>query len=100
MSTLLQRILGTRYIPEEHWTSKHRTRAGHSQYSGAENAASTFTIPDHSGMLTAFLIRSDAVDAEFRNIKPPPTYHLEVKSSRGGIESGFTLESAQFERVR
>lgn len=87
-------------MPGEHWTSKYRTRAGHSPYTRAENDASSFTIPDHSGVLTAFLVCAGVVDAEFMHIKPLPTYHLEVKSSRGEMESAFTLTSAQFERVR
>jgi hypothetical protein len=93
-------MLDTRYVPDIHWTSKYRARAGHSPYTGAENTESTFTIPDHSGVLTAFLICAGALDAGFLNIKALPTYHLEVKSSKGGIESAFTLNSAQFERVR
>lgn len=87
-------------MPDIHWTSKYRTRAGHSPYNDGENTASTFTIPDQSGVLTAFLIRAEVLDARFLNLRPPPTYHLEVKSSRGEIESEFTLNSAQFERVR
>jgi hypothetical protein len=87
-------------VPDTHWTSKYRTRAGHSPYNDAEDSASTFTIPDDSGFLTAFLICAGVVDVGFLDIKPLPTYHLEVKSSRGEIESAFTLTSAQFERVR
>jgi hypothetical protein len=86
-------------VPDTHWTSKYRSRAGHSPYNGAENAASTFTVQDYSGVLTLFLITAGVVDPGFLYIKPLPTYHLEVKSTRGGIDSEFTLTSAQFERV-
>ena len=30
----------------------------------------------------------------------PPTYHLEVKSSLGGLHSDFSLEAKEFDRVR
>ena len=99
MSKILAEILGQVYDPNVHWTSKHRRREGHTEYTGAAGAASSFTIKDTTGAFTNFLVESGSVDATFREVRPYPTYHLEVKSTRSGPNAEFSMDSFQFERV-
>lgn len=91
--------LNSKYDPEQHWTSKHRSRAGYSEYRETEPPAATFTFPDPQCIFTYTLALGGYNEANRWNASPP-TYHVEVKASSDGRLSDFHLDNVQFERVR
>jgi len=91
--------LNSEYDPEQHWTSKHRSRAGYSKYRETKLPAATFTFPDPQCIFTYTLVRGGYNEAGRWNANPP-TYHVEVKASPDGRSSDFHLDNVQFERVR
>ncbi|KAI1377524.1 hypothetical protein F4677DRAFT_39179 [Hypoxylon crocopeplum] len=79
---------------EQHWTSTRRKEVGEKAVEAADVDActSTFTVPDHYGAFTRFLVSLG------RRYKPcerwlsaPPTYHVEVVSTEKGASSYFVL---------
>jgi len=94
---LLKQLLGDNYNPMKHWTSKNRTISGFSVFD--ENNHASFTLPDPSGTFTAFLMYAGNPEAAAWESRPP-TYHLEVKSTLGGLHSNFVFETAEFSRAR
>ena len=100
VSKILQtKILGKDYIPEEHWTSKHRSLSGHRPlpFEGPHSRKASFTIDDSNGIFTAWLTRLTE-SAESWQAKPP-TYHLEVKTTKGGLGDEFKFHHGEFLRV-
>jgi hypothetical protein len=90
--------MGQAYRPEAHWTSHWRHRSGLDPFKGDENKFCTFTIADDAGSsaFTQLLIRNGHKKASsWKN----PTYHIEVSTTEGGVESAFTLDPFQVEKV-
>jgi hypothetical protein len=91
--------LGEEYNPQEHWTSKRRTLAGHSHlpFEGPYPNKATFTIDDKTSTLTQYL--TNFTDSAESWLTKPPIYHLEVKTTKGGLGDEIAMSSNEFERV-
>jgi hypothetical protein len=89
-------------VPEEHWTSIHRIKAGLDEFQPADGKfGPAFSIPDDphhkfAQILAKFHGRS--VQSIWQPC--PKRWHLEVKVSEGGLADEFSLTWEQFERVR
>jgi hypothetical protein len=91
--------LNTNYDANVHWTSKHRQSAGFSAYTQPDGVKASFTINDVGGLFTKMLEESGnphAADWKY----DPPTYHIEVKSTVGDMNSRFHITPKEFDRVR
>jgi hypothetical protein len=82
---------GLEYDPSQHW-SRQRTR-------GSETPSAAFVLPDQKGILTYMLSMGGYSRAE-KWLANPPTYHIEVKSTSGGICDSFWITPKEFERGR
>ncbi|KAI1109780.1 hypothetical protein F5Y14DRAFT_392608 [Nemania sp. NC0429] len=97
MSAYLGSFLGPDvYIPNKHWTSRLRSRNGHSQYHAKEQDCSTFTICENNGRLGELVTRTGAGILLGGSCK----FHIEVCATRGDLHSLFTLSSSQYERAQ
>jgi hypothetical protein len=85
------------YVPNEHWTSNLRAKAGYTEFTG-ERDESSFTLVDTGGLFTTVVARSGYPDAQAWK-RRPPTWHLEVKSTRSGLSEKFYFSTEQFEKV-
>lgn len=89
------------YNPEYHWTSKRRNKIPYMElppFQGDENSNASFTLSDVHGKFAKFLLDEGCPDAEHW-LKRRPVYHLEVKSTEGGIESEFPFSDENVRRV-
>jgi hypothetical protein len=85
------------YDPKVHWTSPHRNSASFlSKLRRTSHAP--FTIDDSSGDLTSFLSKLTNVAESWAS--KPPTYHLDVKATSGGLLESFNMSWEEFERAR
>lgn len=99
MHKVLAETLHNNYNAQENWTSKYRTKAKFPRFysNGAENPS--FKFKDVGASFTQLLAKEDFPGAK-NWMKSPPTYHIDVKSTRGDIHSQFTVTPAQFQRAR
>jgi hypothetical protein len=82
------------------WTSRHRTTSGYSPlpFEGPHSSHAAFTISDTSSAFTQFLTKlTKSADSW---LAKPPTYHLEVKTTAGGLLDEFNLSHGEFVRAR
>jgi len=63
---------------------------------GRGRKASSFTIVDSDGAWTVLAAQSGASDW----ISEPPTWHFDVKATRGPLTERFPMTPAEFENVR
>jgi hypothetical protein len=88
-------------VPEEHWTSALRTKAGLPEYKPADGKyGAAFTIPDdpkHRFAKIMALQYGKGVQSIWH--QPPKKWHLEVKPSYGKLADEFSFNWEQFERV-
>lgn len=91
--------MGEKYLPEEHWTSPLRTKAGLSPIPSPTPTQSSFTIKDIDGIWTMAVAKLGYPDAGAWASRPP-TWHIEVKTTRGPVTEEFVFSGPQFERVR
>jgi hypothetical protein len=88
-------------VPEKHWTSVHRTKAGLSEFETTDGKyGAAFTIPDDPTHKFARIL-AQQYGQNANNIwqRAPKKWHLEVKASYGGMSDEFSLTWEQFERV-
>ena len=90
--------MGDEFVAGEYWTSPHRIRAGLSPLVISEDT-STITLKDASAIWTKAMAASGYSDAGAW-LACPPTWHIEVKTTRGHVGEDFTLSAAQFEKVQ
>lgn len=64
---------------------------------GGELGKAAFTIEDTDGAFTATMAAQHPEATYWR--RRPPTWHLDVKASYGGLDEEFLLTGEQFERV-
>jgi hypothetical protein len=89
--------MADKFNPEEHWTSSRRTRAGIAPPANCDSS-SAFTIRDTQGTWTEIVARSGYPEAGAWRSRPP-TWHIEVKTTRGPLAEEFTLSAAQFDKA-
>lgn len=82
--------MGPAYVPNLHWTSRLRSKAGYGLYESNDVAQSTFTIEDNFRKFTEMLIGGGYKTAcAWRKC---PTYYIEVNTSVGDKHSSFCLD--------
>lgn len=89
--------MGDAYLPNLHWTSIFRSKAGHQPCSISAEEASTFTIQDTENQLQEFFHLHNHEKA--RHISTQSTFHLQVAISSGSFDSSFKLESVHVKKV-
>ena len=67
-------------------------------FEGDEYMNASFTLPDINGAFARFLLDEGCKEAQ-NWLKRRPVYHLDVKSTEGGLESGFALQNVHIRRV-
>ncbi|KAL2408478.1 hypothetical protein ABEF93_003919 [Exophiala dermatitidis] len=104
VSQELSRMLGTAYDPNTHWTSPLRTRDGYKPFvtilnsEGKAKIYASFTLEDTSKLFTRYLAQNYPEAAKW--VIKPPVYHLDVKTTTGGLNSEFSLSNAQVKMAR
>ncbi|KAK3897311.1 hypothetical protein C8A05DRAFT_48025 [Staphylotrichum tortipilum] len=84
----------TDYIPEKHWTSAMRSRAGHKPFEGGSNPKiSSFTLIDSSGRLKEFLDRLG--HRRVNSLGAGSRFHIQVAFAEGGHNVAFEMPAAQ-----
>jgi len=96
---VLTETLNNNYNAQQHWTSKYRTRANFPRFYFNGNETPSFKFKDVGASFTQLLAKEDFPGAKDW-VKSPPTYHIDVKSTRGDIHAQFTITPAQFQRAR
>ena len=96
----MTRTLKEGYRPEEHWTSPLRSRKeGMAPYDVSRaKKTSAFTIVDADGAWTTLAAQSGVPSASDW-MSEPPTWHFDVKATRGPLAERFVMEPAEFENV-
>ncbi|KAK1749729.1 hypothetical protein QBC47DRAFT_131160 [Echria macrotheca] len=100
VSKLLQIHLGKAYIPETHWTSSLRTRAGLRPVPSATTYTPAFCINDKSKSLWKFLTKSGL------NLPMPESvshfkFHVDVITTGGDLEgSDFLIHPKHLEHIQ
>ena len=61
------------------------------------STTASFTIDDQTSALTLYL--TNFTDSAESWVAKPPIYHLQVKTTKGGLGDEFTVSSNKFERV-
>ncbi|KAE9371829.1 hypothetical protein N431DRAFT_559247 [Stipitochalara longipes BDJ] len=106
----LARTLGNNYNPRIHWRSKRRTKAGFPLVSCPleDDQPPTFSFSDVVGTFTQ-LLAAKPTDYSYLSsagnmlkgwLTRPPTYHLDVKTTRGGLKEEFEVSGAMVKRAR
>ncbi|KAI9054809.1 hypothetical protein LZ554_001954 [Drepanopeziza brunnea f. sp. 'monogermtubi'] len=99
----LTATLGQTYNATHHWLSAHRRLASFPSFpspsSQSPNTHSTFKFPDPSGAFTHLLAQT-AYPPAVHWTAQPPTYHIDVKSSVGGLASEFAVTGAELRRAK
>lgn len=86
------------YIPEKHWTSAMRSRAGHKPFEGGSNPKiSSFTLIDSSGRLKKFLDRRGYGRVD--SLGTGSRFHIQVAFAEEGHEAAFEMPAAQVAMV-
>jgi hypothetical protein len=85
------------YKPLIHWTSRLRSRVDLMPYESDDITRSSFTIKDVTGTFTNLLVRNGCSIAT--SWHQYPTYHIEVNTSEGGLQSMFCLDPHQVNKV-
>ncbi|KIX05483.1 uncharacterized protein Z518_06355 [Rhinocladiella mackenziei CBS 650.93] len=104
VSQELQRMLGSAYVPETHWTSPLRTRNGHKPFVGERNILgkkkmyANFTLTDQSKLFTRYFAHRYSEAGKW--IGRPPVYHLDVRTTKGGFPSEFAWSNDQMKMAR
>ncbi|KAL2419264.1 hypothetical protein ABEF95_003141 [Exophiala dermatitidis] len=104
VSQELSRMLGTAYDPNKHWTNPLRTRDGYKPFAtilnsdGKAKIYASFTLEDTSKLFTRYLAQNYPEAAKW--VIKPPVYHLDVKTTTGGLNSEFLLSNAQVKMAR
>ncbi|ORX95880.1 hypothetical protein BCR34DRAFT_187331 [Clohesyomyces aquaticus] len=93
------------YEPVKHWTSIHRIHSGYPAYTFPNALTASFTILHSSTCLAATLLTQYlCLVQQFTPARDwllePPNYHIEVKTTTGGLESDFVFSNEEFERAR
>ncbi|KAF2475109.1 uncharacterized protein BDR25DRAFT_99983 [Lindgomyces ingoldianus] len=93
------------YEPTKHWTSIHRIHSGHPAYTSPNELTASFTIPHTSTCLAStlltqylYLVQNFSPAQEW--LLEPPNFHIEVKTTTGGLASDFVFSNEEFERAR
>lgn len=84
-------------MQEEHWTSHRRTKAGLPPPTNNDGLAA-FTIKDTQGAWTEIVAASGFPEARAWKSRPP-TWHIEVRTTKNSLGEEFTLSAAQFDKV-
>jgi hypothetical protein len=95
---MLEAILGKEYLPDRHWTSQCRKKAGYSEYGEDDSARATFTFQDTEGRFSHFLLSRGYAEAA-KWMKKQINYHLEVKSTEGDYLTPFHIQDHELARV-
>lgn len=93
------------YDPLKHWTSIHRIHSGYAAYRLPNALTASFTIPHVSGsqaasVLTQYLYLVQRYSPAREWLEDPPTYHIEVKTTKDGLKGEFSLTNEEWERAR
>jgi hypothetical protein len=94
---LLEKQLGSAFVPETHWTSPLRSKAGLSPFSKDDRTTSTFTIEDVHGSFSNLLTKNGYRKAA--KWRPFPTFYVEVVPSEGDLMEVFCLDPDQVRKV-
>ena len=97
VASALGTVMGADFVPQSHWTSCLRSRAGHKPYDLEDQTVSTFTLPDIRGRLLSFLRGEN--HQGFRSLTPGTVFHIQVVYSVGNTSSAFDISSQQVEKV-
>lgn len=89
--------MADRFVPEEHWTSNLRTKAGLPPPAYCDGLFA-FTLKDTQGVFTDIVSRAGCPEAGAWKTRPP-TWHIVVKTTRGQLTEEFRLSAAQFDKV-
>ena len=81
---------------DAHWTSNNRNQAFPDKpaFTGKEKEHADFTYKDDQGILTRLLMDKGLNNGD-ELLKNPPTYHLEVKSTKGPCDEPFFMSDNQ-----
>ncbi|KAK5651417.1 hypothetical protein OQA88_12505 [Cercophora sp. LCS_1] len=100
VSRLLQIHLGKAYVPETHWTSSLRTRAGLRPVASTNDYTPAFSINDKSKSLWKFLTKN-GLDLQIPNSVSHVKFHIDVVTTRGELEgSRFLIHPRHFEHMQ
>ena len=97
VTRLLEKQLGSAFVPETHWTSPLRSKAGLSPFSKDDRTTSTFTIEDVHGSFSNLLTKNGYRKAA--KWRPFPTFYVEVVPSEGDLMEVFCLDPDQVRKV-
>jgi len=95
--------MGSNYNPRSNWNSQRRTRADFPLLSSPKHDESTFSFADVTGTFTKLLLASSpdfAGSAMKEWIDKSLIYHLDVKTTRGGLQEEFAVSDAMVKRAR
>jgi len=92
---MLEIHLPSTYRPEEHWTSRLRTRAGLEPCENLPVDASTFTIVDGSGELSR-LLQPGRANTKWAS---RCTFHIHVITTTSDLGAGFLVGSSPMRKV-
>lgn len=90
--------LGSGYVANEHWTSKHRATLGFSSYTETNPPAAAFCFPDTDHLFSYTLMHFGHPEVQEWTANEL-RYHVEVMTTSGGRASQFLLTNAQLDRV-
>ncbi|KLU86253.1 hypothetical protein MAPG_05269 [Magnaporthiopsis poae ATCC 64411] len=94
VSDFLARTFPDDYVPQKHWTSHIRGRAGHKPVKGSLGpSVSTFTLSDSSGRLKQFLKRHGY--RQVQSLADGSRFHIQVVFSIGSAHASFEIQAAQ-----
>jgi hypothetical protein len=65
----------------------------------ADREGFSFTLKDPDGAWTFLALKSGFFEAEDW-MKMPPTWHFDIKTTRGPLDRGFVVSPEDFEKVR
>ncbi|EFW15019.1 hypothetical protein CPSG_08207 [Coccidioides posadasii str. Silveira] len=99
VSRLLESHLRDAYNPKTDWTSPLRSRAGYAPFNDPEGCWTTFTLRDKTSAFTEFLTHRVVEHAGVLAYSHS-TYHIEVQTTKGGINEPFQFNSAKLEMCR
>ncbi|KIW93628.1 uncharacterized protein Z519_06233 [Cladophialophora bantiana CBS 173.52] len=104
VSEELRRMLNAAYSPDDHWTHSLRARNGHKNFvreqnnNGKPKLYASFTVNDTSKMFTRYV--AECYPEAKRWIKRPPVYHLDVRTTKGDLNSEFSYSNDQWKMAR
>ncbi|KAE8378080.1 heterokaryon incompatibility protein-domain-containing protein [Aspergillus bertholletiae] len=101
VSEFLRHVLGSKYNPNQHWTSPWRTRLGHAPFTASSNhPGSSFYLDPITGQAMTELLKAKSLKRVPDWKVSRPDYHIDVRTTVDDASASFSWSPHHFDMIR